>query len=143
MKSFWNVTWYARGAEMPLLALDERLWLERPAARKALARLVAKGSCFCRRPMASSTSAARKSFPSGDLDLRGAGQSFGIEDGNGAIIGMIDGLRAFRENHEGAVYPHRGRSYVVEELDPRAAEFSRQAGQNIIFHPREKPEING
>lgn len=102
------------GAEMPL-ALDEP-WLERPAARKALARLVAKGLLL---PTTDGLEylAARKK-PQRDLDLRGAGQSFGIEDGNGAIIGMIDGLRAFRETHEGAVYLHRGRSYVVEELAP-------------------------
>lgn len=101
-------------AEMPL-ALDEP-WLERPATRKALADLRARGLVL---PTSDGLEylAARKK-PQRGLDLRGAGQSFGIEDESGAVIGMVDGLRAFRETHEGAVYLHRGKSYVVEELDP-------------------------
>lgn len=101
-------------AEMPL-ALDEP-WLERPATRKALADLRARGLVL---PTSDGLEylAARKK-PQRGLDLRGAGQSFGIEDESGAVIGIVDGLRAFRETHEGAVYLHRGKSYVVEELDP-------------------------
>lgn len=64
--------------------------------------------------------------PHRDVDLRGAGQSMHIEDntnGRGRgdtkapVIGTIDEYRAFRETHPGAVYLHRGETYVVTDLD--------------------------
>jgi len=61
--------------------------------------------------------------PHRDVDLRGAGQSMHIEDNTGGrddkapVIGTIDEHRAFRETHPGAVYLHRGQTYVVTELD--------------------------
>ena len=33
------------------------------------------------------------------------------------VIGTIDAHRAFRETHPGAVYLHRGRTYVIQDLD--------------------------
>lgn len=61
--------------------------------------------------------------PHRDVDLRGAGQSMHIEDNTGGrddkapVIGTIDEHRAFRETHPGAVYLHRGQTYVVTDLD--------------------------
>jgi DEAD/DEAH box helicase domain-containing protein len=64
--------------------------------------------------------------PHRDVDLRGAGQSMHIEDNtagrglNGAkapVIGTIDEHRAYREAHPGAVYLHRGTTYVITGLD--------------------------
>ncbi len=56
--------------------------------------------------------------PHRNVELRGAGQTMHIEDAkSGAEIGTIDGHRAFREAHPGAVYLHRGASWVVEGLD--------------------------
>lgn len=57
---------------------------------------------------------ARKS-PHRDVDLRGSGGRYHIE-ADGASIGFMDEHRAFREAHPGAVYLHRGVSYVVESL---------------------------
>jgi len=64
--------------------------------------------------------------PHRDVDLRGAGQSMHIEDNTGRdgtgdtkapVIGTIDQHRAFREAHPGAVYLHRGATYVITDLD--------------------------
>ena len=61
--------------------------------------------------------------PHRDVDLRGAGKAMHIEDrtsgldSKGAVIGTIDHHRAFREAHPGAVYLHRGVTYVIQDLD--------------------------
>jgi DEAD/DEAH box helicase domain-containing protein len=60
--------------------------------------------------------------PHREVDLRGAGQQLHIEDNTAGqekapVIGTIDAHRAFRETHPGAVYLHRGRTYVITELD--------------------------
>jgi DEAD/DEAH box helicase domain-containing protein len=52
------------------------------------------------------------------VDLRGAGNRFQIITGQtGTLIGEIDDYRAFRETHPGAVYLHKGDSFVVDRLD--------------------------
>ncbi|WP_449242996.1 DEAD/DEAH box helicase [Desulfovibrio sp.] len=60
---------------------------------------------------------AGRKRPHRDLDLRGAGRSLHIEDREGREIGTIDAFRAFRETHPGAVYLHRGQSYVIADMD--------------------------
>ncbi|AMK09795.1 DEAD/DEAH box helicase [Pseudodesulfovibrio indicus] len=60
--------------------------------------------------------------PHRDVDLRGAGSQLHIEDVSGGagrkeIIGTIDAHRAYRETHPGAVYLHRGRTYVIRDID--------------------------
>ncbi|WP_338598936.1 DEAD/DEAH box helicase [Desulfoferula mesophila] len=51
------------------------------------------------------------------VDLRGAGESLAIVDHKGTVVGSFDGVRVFKEGHPGAVYLHRGRTYLVKELD--------------------------
>jgi DEAD/DEAH box helicase domain-containing protein len=56
--------------------------------------------------------------PHRHVDLRGAGSRFNIicrETGENR--GDVDGLRAYRETHPGAVYLHRGRRFLVDDLD--------------------------
>ena len=60
--------------------------------------------------------ASRKN-PHRSVDIRGTGYSYTIENENESIIATIDGYRAYREAHEGAVYLHCGQSYVIENLD--------------------------
>lgn len=60
--------------------------------------------------------AANKS-PQRHVSLRGASNTVTITDGNNAIIGSIDGIRALREAHPGAIYLHRGRYYEITDLD--------------------------
>ncbi|WMW67311.1 DEAD/DEAH box helicase [Nitratidesulfovibrio liaohensis] len=103
-------------AELPLPA-DEP-WLAAPGAATALAELEAEGLVL--RSADGTTLLAARKRPHRHVDLRGSGNTFTIEDGDGTIIGSVDGHRAYRETHPGAVYLHRGRSWVITRLDPGA-----------------------
>lgn len=59
-----------------------------------------------------------RTYPHREVDLRGSGQRYRIQvAGSDELIGEIDGLRCFKECHPGAVYLHRGRTWVVLDLD--------------------------
>jgi DEAD/DEAH box helicase domain-containing protein len=58
------------------------------------------------------------SRPHAKVNIRSSGESYTIfEKSTGAAIGSIDGMRAFKECHPGAVYLHMARQYIVESLD--------------------------
>ncbi len=87
--------------------------------KTAISHLVDKSRLFldqqgrCHHP-------ARK-YPHRGLDLRGAGRPFQIlTEDESRTIGHIDGFRAYRETHPGAVYIHLGETYVVSHLDIEA-----------------------
>ncbi|CAK7045207.1 MAG: hypothetical protein DELT_02999 [Desulfovibrio sp.] len=107
-------------AEHPLKpeTLDA-VWLGTPAAKEALSSLEDNGLVLCSAD-GKSLHAARKR-PQRYVDLRGAGSSVTLQDTEGSVIGSLDGVRAMREAHPGAVYIHRGRTYSVESLDLAAA----------------------
>ena len=51
------------------------------------------------------------------VNIRSAGEPFTIfEKETGQAIGTVDGIRAFKECHPGAIYLHRARQYVVDKL---------------------------
>ncbi len=59
-----------------------------------------------------------KKAPHREISLRGTGSRFSIIDAESEkIIGDIDGFRAFRETHPGAIYLQEGITYRVIELD--------------------------
>ena len=59
-----------------------------------------------------------RKYPQRDVALRGTGETIDIVDkGSGEIIGGLDRLRAYHEAYPGAVYIHRGRHYVIIDLD--------------------------
>ncbi len=60
---------------------------------------------------------AAEKRPQNKVDLRASGAIYTILDEKGKIIGSISGGNVFTECHPGAVYLHRGRQYLVEELD--------------------------
>ncbi|CAB1061211.1 ATP-dependent RNA helicase, DEAD/DEAH box family [Olavius sp. associated proteobacterium Delta 1] len=61
---------------------------------------------------------ARRKLPHREVDIRGTGNRYQIVDkGTGKSRGEIDEFRAFRETHPGAIYLHRGDSYIVDSLD--------------------------
>ena len=100
-------------AEMPLRR--DEVWLRHEPVRAAVRELARDGTLL-RSADGEQWLAARKR-PQRLVDLRGAGQSCVIGDTEGRVIGSVDGWRAWRETHPGAVYLHQGRSYVVQELD--------------------------
>lgn len=55
--------------------------------------------------------------PHRNVNIRSGGQAYTIfEKDTGQAIGTIDGNRAFKECHPGAIYLHRARQYAVEAL---------------------------
>jgi len=56
--------------------------------------------------------------PQRDMNLRAIGASYTIADEiTERTVGTVDGLRAFTECHEGAIYLHQGQQYEVTRLD--------------------------
>jgi DEAD/DEAH box helicase domain-containing protein len=56
--------------------------------------------------------------PHRHVDLRGTGERYAIITGqDGTHLGEIDGFRAFKETHPGAIYLHHGRSFQVDRID--------------------------
>ncbi len=58
-------------------------------------------------------------YPAGQVALRSASSdNFALIDAStGEIIGTIESVRAYSTVHDGAIYLHLGRSYLVSELD--------------------------
>lgn len=60
---------------------------------------------------------ARK-FPQKEVNLRGSGSRYTIRNkAENTILGEIDGIRALKECHEGAIYLHMAQSWLVNKLD--------------------------
>jgi DEAD/DEAH box helicase domain-containing protein len=61
---------------------------------------------------------ARARFPQKEVNIRGLGASFAIfQVGKKRPLGHVDGHRALRECHPGAVYLHKANTYAVQKLD--------------------------
>lgn len=108
-------------AEMPLqIAELSSPWLSGHGAKTALTKLEYEG-LLLRSADGQKLFASRKR-PQRHVNLRGTGHSFTIEsdgtqESGPMVIGTIDGHRVQRETHEGAVYVHRGKTWVVAKLD--------------------------
>jgi DEAD/DEAH box helicase domain-containing protein len=131
------------------LKTEEPLFDEKNV-RQALAKLEAEGQLL--KSADGTEFYARRKRPHRDIDLRGAGNRFQIiEAANGNLIGEIDDHRAFRDTHPGAVYLHRGATFVVEHLDiqrrtitvarKRVDYFTRVRGYKEIEIVKIKKEI--
>jgi len=101
-------------AEVPI-GSDE-IWAQGSEVQSALHELEESGAVYQKKPAGSWYSASRR--PHRNVDLRSVGDSYSIflEDGK-TLIGSSSGIRAFTECHEGAIYLHRARQYVVTKLD--------------------------
>jgi len=101
-------------AELPLQPNEP--YLQSPGVRAALDGLLNTGKLYWSADGRDIISPRKR--PQRDVDLRGAGSQVAIEDTDtGTVIGAVDSLRACRETHPGAVYLHRGRTWLVESLD--------------------------
>lgn len=83
----------------------------------------------------------RKS-PHLEVDLRASGETFTIfEEGNSRVIGTVDGIKAFKECHAGAVYLHRARQYLVDRLDLEKRNiFAHSSDLRYFTRPRAEKE---
>ncbi|MEJ5364685.1 MAG: DEAD/DEAH box helicase [Desulfosoma sp.] len=106
-------------AEIPLDAAEMSEWSQ--TRRQALTSATDQGTLIRSEDGRRWFSAA--SYPHRSVDIRSVGPSFTIlgpdpQDRNRWVpIGTTDGVRAFKECHPGAVYLHRGRTFVVHTLD--------------------------
>ena len=101
-------------AELPLQA-DEP-WVNQASSRDSIQSLEKSGRLL-RSADGRELFAGRKQ-PHRHVDIRGSGNRYRIIDRNTRENrGEIDEFRAFHETHAGAVYLHRGVSYLVDTLD--------------------------
>lgn len=113
-------------AELPLRS-DDLLLTEKPCLRVAI-ELEGKGELL--RSADGHVFYSSRKAPHREVDLRSAGTRFRIENAdNGESTGEIDGIRAFKETHPGAIYLHRGETYRVESLDLSTATVRVQRAQ--------------
>ncbi len=77
-----------------------------------------------------------------EVNLRGAGKSLNIVNReNSGSIGSIDHYRAQKEAHPGAVYLHRGKTFVIDELLPQEGlVIARAAKVSYFTRPRSEKE---
>ncbi|MBW2366662.1 MAG: DEAD/DEAH box helicase [Deltaproteobacteria bacterium] len=87
-----------------------------PAARQVVTELESTGDLL--RSADGYHIISKRKAPHRRINLRGSGRQFQIlTRETGERTGEIDGFRAFRETHPGAVYLHRGETYLVDTLD--------------------------
>ncbi|WP_312858432.1 DEAD/DEAH box helicase [Pseudonocardia pini] len=104
-------------AELPLTAQDVAEVFGGPVAEEILDELVEDG-VLRRRPAGWFWPTTREQ-PAASVDIRGSGlgQVALVEAETARMLGTVDGASAPGTVHPGAVYLHRGESYVVDDLD--------------------------
>ena len=111
-------------AETPLRKEDDRPLLEPRAAM--VGDLLASHDLI--ESADGSEITTRRRRPQRLVNLRGVGGTTAILDKrNGRVIGTVDGARAQRECHPGAVYLHAGRQFLVRELDLESGKAHAEA----------------
>ncbi len=119
-------------AELPLDTGEA--FVQVPSVASAIGRLEAAGDLL-RSEDGTTLYAARKQ-PHRNVDLRGTGSRFTIVDHDtGDHRGEVDGFRAFRETHPGAVYLHMGKTFRVETFDP-GAQMVTVRPANPVYYTR-------
>jgi len=125
-------------AELPLTD-DEPLMSEK-LVKTIVAGLEAKGELL--RSADGTEFYSKRRAPQRHVDLRGTGSRFQIvcsQTGQGR--GEIDGFRAFKETHPGAVYLHKGDTFLVDTLDLDTATAKVSAAQ-VNYYTRVRSDKN-
>lgn len=113
-------------AEIPIS--PEETWTQSPEVKSVLEQLEEENILF--RHKNRSVWYAQARSPHRGVDLRSIGESFGIFlENKKTLIGSSAGKRVFSECHEGAVYLHRARQYLVTSVDLKK--------RNIMVRPAE------
>jgi ATP-dependent helicase YprA (DUF1998 family) len=74
----------------------------------------------------------------------GDGESFAIfQVGKKRPLGHVDGHRALRECHPGAIYLHKAATFVVERLDLERRNIWVQPHRPQLFHPHQDGQGHG
>ncbi|MFW6868628.1 DEAD/DEAH box helicase [Nocardioides sp. CPCC 206347] len=104
----------AAAQELPVTIEDFDLF--GPRTREVLGSLVAEGLLRRRAPGWFWTDSSRAADLA-DIRSTGGQQVQLMEAGTGRVVGTVDGGRAHGTAHTGAIYLHRGETWLVEELD--------------------------
>ena len=104
----------AAAQEIPLTESDLPLFGDRAAG--VVADLVQAG-LLRRRPRGWFWTDRRRAADLTDIRSAGGSPIQLVESETGRVVGTVDGGRAHSEAHEGAVYVHRGETWLVETLD--------------------------
>ena len=104
----------AAAQEVPLR--DHDLAMFGPTARDVVEELTAAGR-LRRRPLGWYWTHAEPAHALADI-RSGGGRPFALVEGStGRVVGTVDGSSAHATAHAGAVYVHRGETWLVESLD--------------------------
>ncbi|MDE0642553.1 MAG: DEAD/DEAH box helicase [bacterium] len=116
--------------ELPLRQSDSRFFGEELS--ESGARLVAEGDLYLDVELLRT---ARSKSPAHGRSIRSSSsKSFSIFDTRRRRpIGDLDWERAFTDAHEGAIYLHKGQTYLIEELDIDRLEI-RARRTKAVFH---------
>ncbi len=104
----------AAAAELPLR--DDDLELFGPLSRGGAEALVAAG-LLRRRPHGWFWTRRERASDLADIRSVGGGPVSVVQAGTGRLIGTVDSAAAHRTVHQGAVYLHRGETYLVDSYD--------------------------
>ncbi len=92
-------------------------FLKEKTASAGLRRLEARGELLA--DQAGGIFFPKRKNPAREVNLRGSGAQMRIlNQSSRRFIGSIDAYRALHETHPGAVYLHRGQTFVIESLEP-------------------------
>ena len=119
-------------AEQPLQK-DETL-VQDPFVREVIAELEEEASLLL--TVDENYWVGARKYPHREVDLRGTGQTFVIRNNiDGSALGDIDYMRCFKECHPGAVYLHRGRTWLITDLDLESHEVTA-VRKNVNYFTR-------
>ena len=102
-------------AESPLVDTEK---IVNPKTRPLVQNLTRQGTLL--QSADGTTWFSSRKFPQRKVNLRGTGNTFLVfdtTDGGRSLLGELDGHRACKECHEGAVYLHMARTWLVDRLD--------------------------
>jgi len=105
-------------AEIPLRGTES--WLASDVVKTSIERLEHTGKLL--RSEAGTEWFSSRRNPHREVNLRSTGSSYTIESGGSRnskprVVGSIGSANVFEECHEGAIYLHHGRQYLVTKLD--------------------------
>ncbi|HWJ11974.1 MAG TPA: DEAD/DEAH box helicase [Nocardioides sp.] len=104
----------AAAQELPVTTADFALF--GPRTREVLGSLVERG-LLRRRPAGWFWTDRSRAADLADIRSSGDRQVSLVEADTGRVVGTVDGGRAHGTAHTGAIYLHRGETWLVEELD--------------------------
>ncbi len=101
-------------AEIPITLKDEKYW---PCDLTSHLEALERAGDLTRSAEGEPAWFAIRKNPHLKVNIRSSGNTFTIfEKKTGQAIGTIDGIRAFKECHPGAIYLHRASQYMVDRL---------------------------